>query len=82
MFIQVLSRRIKYYFLNIKDNLNRCLTKFCWIQRSQIFIDGNKRVANLVTNKEKIKYGQGIIAIPIEKNKLILTTSHTTKQVI
>ena len=40
---------------------------FCWIQRSQIFTDGNKRVANLIANKEMIKNGQGIIAVPIEK---------------
>ena len=31
-----------------------------------MFIDGNKRVANLVANKEMIKYGQGIIAVPVE----------------
>src|SRR5574344_451688 len=39
------------------DNLiERCITLFCWIQRSQIFTDGNKRVANLIANKEMIKY--------------------------
>ncbi len=32
-----------------------------------MFLDGNKRVANLVANKEMIKYGQGIIAVPVEK---------------
>ena len=32
-----------------------------------MFIDGNKRVANLVANKEMIKNGQGIIAVPVEK---------------
>ncbi len=32
-----------------------------------MFLDGNKRVANLVANKEMIKNGQGIISIPIEK---------------
>ena len=31
-----------------------------------MFLDGNKRVANLVANKEMIKNGEGIIAIPIE----------------
>ena len=53
--------------LTIPENLDRCISIFCWIQRSQMFIDGNKRVANLVANKEMIKYGQGIIAVPIEK---------------
>ena len=31
-----------------------------------MFLDGNKRVANLVANKEMIKNGQGIISIPVE----------------
>ena len=52
--------------LNIDEKLDFCITLFCWIQRSQMFIDGNKRVANLVANKEMIKYGQGIIAVPVE----------------
>ena len=53
--------------INIENALDRCITLFCWIQRSQMFTDGNKRVANIVANKEMIKYGQGIIAVPIEK---------------
>ena len=53
--------------LTIPESLDRCISIFCWIQRSQMFIDGNKRVANLVANKEMIKYGQGIIAVPVEK---------------
>ena len=32
-----------------------------------MFLDGNKRVANLVANKEMIKNGQGIIAVPVEE---------------
>ncbi len=51
----------------INDKLDRCLSLFCWLQRSQMFLDGNKRVANLITNKEMIKNGLGIIAIPVEK---------------
>lgn len=51
----------------IENPLERCITLFCWIQRSQMFTDGNKRVANLIANKEMIKYGQGIIAVPVEK---------------
>ena len=53
--------------LNITGELERCITLFCWIQRSQMFLDGNKRVANLIANKEMIKNGQGIIAVPVEK---------------
>lgn len=32
-----------------------------------MFLDGNKRVANLVANKEMIKNGEGIISIPVDK---------------
>lgn len=66
------------YVLNTIDNdltmdyikrihLERSITLFCWIQRSQMFLDGNKRVANLVANKEMIRTGQGILAVPVEK---------------
>ena len=52
---------------NISSEINRCISIFCWIQRSQMFLDGNKRVANLVANKEMIRNGQGVIAVPVEK---------------
>ena len=38
--------------LENKNDLERCIDLFCFVQRSQMFIDGNKRVANLVANKE------------------------------
>lgn len=53
--------------LKNENQLDRCIDLFCWIQRSQMFLDGNKRVANLVANKEMIKNGQGILAIPIQE---------------
>ena len=53
--------------LAIPQELERCISIFCWIQRSQMFLDGNKRVANLVANKEMIKNGQGVLAVPVEK---------------
>ena len=53
--------------LSIPNELERCITLFCYIQRAQMFLDGNKRVANLVANKEMIRTGQGIISVPIEK---------------
>lgn len=53
--------------MNIPEKLDRYITLFLWIQRSQMFLDGNKRVANLVANKEMIKNGMGIIAVPVEK---------------
>lgn len=53
--------------LAISNDLDRCISIFCWIQRSQMFLDGNKRVANLIGNKEMIRNGLGIIAVPVEK---------------
>lgn len=60
----------------IKDPLEYALEIFLWIQKSQMFIDGNKRTANLVANHEFIKNGLGIISIPTEltgayKQKLV-----------
>lgn len=56
-----------YQIFKIQNDLERCLNLFCYIQRSQMFQDGNKRVANLVSNKEMIRCGQGIISIPVDK---------------
>lgn len=53
--------------MKIEDSLDRSITLFLWIQRSQMFLDGNKRVANLIANKEMIKNGLGILAVPVEK---------------
>ena len=53
--------------LNNPNALDRTIDIFCYIQRCQMFIDGNKRVANLVANKEMIKNGLGILAVPVEK---------------
>lgn len=53
--------------MKVEDSLDRSITLFLWMQRSQMFLDGNKRVANLVANKEMIKNGLGILAVPVEK---------------
>lgn len=60
------NKELEEILSNPKE-LDRCISIFCWIQKSQMFLDGNKRVANLVANKEMIKYGQGILSIPVEK---------------
>ena len=52
--------------LNNSDKQDMAINLFCWIQRSQMFQDGNKRVANLVANKEFIRNGLGIINVPVE----------------
>ena len=52
---------------NIVNPLERCITLFAFLQRSQMFKDGNKRVANLVANKGMIRCGQEIISVPVPK---------------
>lgn len=51
--------------LLIEDIELRALKLFCFIARSHIFIDGNKRVAQLAANKILIENDKGIFQIPI-----------------
>lgn len=51
----------------IEDMELRALKYFCYIARTQMFIDGNKRVAQLMANKVLIENNIGIFQIPIEK---------------
>lgn len=51
----------------IEDIETRALKFFCYVARAQMFIDGNKRVAQLIANKILIQNDIGIFQIPIEK---------------
>lgn len=51
----------------IEDAELRSLKYFCYIARTQMFIDGNKRVAQLMANKVLIENNIGIFQIPINK---------------
>lgn len=51
----------------IDDVETRALKYFCYVARTQMFIDGNKRVAQLIANKVLIENNIGIFQIPIEK---------------
>lgn len=51
----------------IEDAELKALKYFCYIARTQMFIDGNKRVAQLMANKVLIENNVGIFQIPIEK---------------
>lgn len=51
---------------SIKNNTDRALTIMLWIMRSQMFKDGNKRVATMICNKILIENGNGIMSIPVE----------------
>ena len=51
----------------IEDAESKALKYFCYVARTQMFIDGNKRVAQLIVNKILIQYNIGIFQIPFEK---------------
>lgn len=51
----------------IDDVELKALKYFCYIARTQMFIDGNKRVAQLMANKVLVENNIGIFQIPIEK---------------
>lgn len=51
----------------IDDTEQKALKFFCYVARTQMFIDGNKRVAQLIANKVLIENDVGIFQIPIEK---------------
>ena len=50
----------------LESPTERAITLMLWAMRRQIFIDGSKRTANLLANKEMILNGCGIISIPNE----------------
>ena len=47
----------------------KAITLMLFLMRSQIFYDGNKRVAQLAANQVMIQNGKGIISIPVEHQK-------------
>ncbi len=51
----------------IEDVELRALKYFCYIARTQMFIDGNNRVAQLMANKVLIENNIGIFQISMEK---------------
>lgn len=51
----------------IEDMELKALKYFCYIARTQMFMDGNKRVAQLMANKVLVENDIGIFQIPIEK---------------
>ncbi|MCD8096157.1 MAG: Fic family protein [Ruminococcus sp.] len=44
-----------------------------YIMRAQLFMDGNKRTAQLAANKIMISYGAGIISIPVDRQRDFLS---------
>lgn len=52
---------------HIEDVELKALKYFCYVARTQMFADGNKRVAQLIANKVLIENNIGIFQIPIER---------------
>ena len=60
----------------ISNCVERALEMFCYICRAQLFIDGNKRVAQLMCNKILMQNNIGILSVPYKlvpdfKEKLV-----------
>jgi fic family toxin-antitoxin system, toxin component len=51
----------------ISDKMDSAVEMFCFITRTQMFLDGNKRVAQLMCNKILMENDIGILSIPYEK---------------
>ena len=65
----------------IENITERAITTMLWIMRSQMFMDGNKRVASMFCNKILIENGKGIMAVPVEldgKFKTMLVNYYET----
>ncbi len=50
-----------------KDRLEAALDMFCFVSRSQMFLDGNKRVAQLICNKMLMQEDLGILSVPYDQ---------------
>ena len=55
--------------LCIPSHTERAVTILLYLMRSQLFYDGNKRVAQLAANQIMIQNGVGILSIPVEHQK-------------
>lgn len=52
--------------MSLPNETDRALSLMLWIMRTQVFRDGNKRVATIAANKVLIENGCGIISVPVE----------------
>ena len=52
---------------NMSDRLEAALEMFCFVTRTQMFLDGNKRVAQLMCNKMMMEADIGIFSVPYDQ---------------
>lgn len=55
--------------MSIPETTERAITLMLYLMRAQLFLDGNKRVAQLAANQVMIQGGAGVISIPVSKQK-------------
>lgn len=63
------------------DRLEAALEMFCYVARTQVFLDGNKRVAQLMCNKIMMEDDIGVFSIPyneIDRFKELLVDFYET----
>lgn len=53
---------------NLTEPVAKAIAYFCYLTRSQLFGDGNKRIAQIIANKVLIENGVGIFKIPFDDN--------------
>lgn len=71
--------------LKIENITDRAITIMLWIMRTQMFKDGNKRVATIIANKILIQNGKGLVSIPVEldgKFKSLLVKYYETNNIL
>lgn len=54
----------------VPDPIEKALVMFCYLSKKQLFWDGNKRIAQLMTNKVLIENGIGILSIGVNGTSL------------
>lgn len=54
--------------MDIECITERALKIMLYVMRTQMFSDGNKRVAQMAANQILIQNGKGILRVPVEKN--------------
>ena len=55
-----------------KTYVERGLDLYCYLRKTEVFYDGNKRSANLLCNQFLLRHGQGIFSIRPERNDQFL----------
>lgn len=66
---------------DMSNRLEAALEMFCFVARTQMFLDGNKRVAQLMCNKIMMQADVGIFSVPydqIDKFKELLVNYYET----